>query len=392
MRIFCIIFIGLSLLIGCTPGGPSGGSSSDGSFVTIDTVWTDPSCCGDAFDICNALVYGSPPDGGAWYAASINLGSYVAVGTPKHFTSGFLDETLSVKVDYFDDIDEGQYYLEVYPVENPADIGYAAKRNSIQDFEPVILDGYTVTQCSDCCTYMEDGRQRRHAVLQKQIGGLTGASAKIKARYGLPCAFHTDTSKISFNVTWVGVINDMYNPQGYISIWAQTGVGWECIPANHNGNSDIWHFIYTEVITGEFAPEQNRYYKDEQEEIYDDIYPPDDGIEWDYYCFLDTVEGKWSFSIGNWGLLSAYSTENWNYPGYLVQWASEIGEFYEDDMAGTISDPCILSELSIRLSEDQFNEISIDTTIDLVHSDDWNDWIIDVVDSSEIAIWDLYPQ
>jgi len=141
---------------------------------------------------------------------------------------------------------------------------------------------------------------------------------------------------------------------------------------------------------GDGIPLQRLYYDDFQQGVFDGIGPPQDGEAWTYRCILDTDLGEWRFEIGESGPLETSVHPIWQEPGRFAQWVSEVHPHWEDDMTGTVSNPCILSELEARVGDGSFDLI-LDELGDTAHSDEPDLWHIERTGPSEIRIWDLDP-
>ncbi|PKK83711.1 MAG: hypothetical protein CVT49_07440 [candidate division Zixibacteria bacterium HGW-Zixibacteria-1] len=244
------------------------------------------------------------------------------------------------------------------------------------------------TTVTEYCTRIPDFKKRKYTRFER-ITSCIEASVKIKARYGVPCGYPDNMDSLSMNFTWVSMGKDYHNPQSDIPIWGQVGVGWLCYP-QFTGDSDIWHAIYHETMKM-YGQEIDFYFNDDQEGDYDYINPPDEGEEWTYWCMVDTVEGEWYYSVNGLGFLPSLKDSAWLTPPTGVVWASEIGVHYEDDMAGTLDNPCVLSEMSLRTVTDNSIQFIEYEPGDTAFSDDPAEWHIERQTATELIIRDINP-
>ena len=84
---------------------------------------------------------------------------------------------------------------------------------------------------------------------------------------------------------------------------------------------------------------------------------------WTYSCNIDTTTGILYYSINNFSLPYVDGGNDWMTPASELQVASEIGEYEEDDMAGTLDNPCIVSDISLKtVNNESLLPITIDPT------------------------------
>ncbi len=285
----------------------------------------------------------------------------------------------------FDAIGEGEYELKAFASTQANDVGVAEKRVAAGTMG--IVDIQPLTEDHECCTPALPQRKRLYAYLEKWVQDCTGASAVIEARYGKPCGY-SDSNNYSHSSTYVSIQRWVPTQKGQWFAWAQAGVGWHRFYTMHIDN-DIWNYVYWEAST-EHGLEYDYYYADAQEGDPDGINPPSDGEEWEYIMSLDMAAGQWTFTFDPVFSVTDVPADTfvWGAPGDYIVWAAEIYN-WEDDMAGTVSDSCRLSNLKSRTGSNNL-ELILDELDDEVHSDDPSWWQIERI-GTQIQIWDLRP-
>lgn len=166
------------------------------------------------------------------------------------------------------------------------------------------------------------------------------------------------------------------------------GVGWDRNKVKHS-DSAIWKHIYYETSSTN-GIDVTAFYDDYQEELYDNVFPPDDGDDWLYMCEMDTVYGSWCFTMGSYTLCDVSQNVAFLTSSNFAEWAGEIIN-YEDDMPGDSLNPCIMTDLSVGVYGYSLYEIGY-MPGDTVVSDEPTMWHIERTSASSLEIWDKDPQ
>ncbi|MEW5797167.1 MAG: hypothetical protein AB1772_12535 [Candidatus Zixiibacteriota bacterium] len=164
----------------------------------------------------------------------------VAHGEATFLIGPYQDVPLSIQVGYWSDVPAGGYILQVFETTDSADIGNPKARVRAATAALTEVQSYGTSEDHACCTRVGGASGRKYCTLHIPVLGCTGTSAKIKARYGLPCGY-PDSAVNSFNVTYVNVLQSIYDltSGAYHHSWAQTGVGWERRPLGHGGDKGV---------------------------------------------------------------------------------------------------------------------------------------------------------
>lgn len=286
---------------------------------------------------------------------------------------------LSLTVDYADNLIPSEYILRVGVANEWSGVGKLSEL-ALQGGDSVVtVPDYSDSNCTACCT-----PGNRYSVLRKPQPNCTGVSARIKARYGLPCDYPA-SDELSRGVSWVGIERVVDNPQGPILYWGQTGVGWERFPALHGGSNQVFRLVYWEVRSTEGDPRQQFFYDYSS----GGTVPPSDGIAQMYSCLLDHTSSRWTITIGGyefyWSLDSFWLSN-------MADQATWCGEIYhaQDDMPGTEGNRCGFGGLKMGVNGSTLVTVSDDAG-DQVHSDNYAEWNVRRVTADSIEIWDMKP-
>ena len=339
---------------------------------------------------CNAETLTAYASGDAGTGQYVWLGlvrsdELVAHGEGEFVTGTYEDVPVSVQVGYWSNLPGGSCQLQVFTCTDSADIGNPKARTSAVVAGLTELEAYAPQEDHSCCTDNRTYPFRKYARLHSPAASCTGANANILARYGKPCGF-PDSSRVAMNATWVTVAKKYHAPQGWVTMWGQTGVAWE--RGVKQPATSVWCFVYWELVRFS-GYDLRKYYDDTQEGVYDGFGPPSEGQSWFYESQLDTVDGTWYFTINDRSFLSQ-ADSGWIEPGDWAQWASEIVN-YEDDMAGTVSHPCVINNMQIRYGDGDFSALGF-VAGDTVYSDDASLWSIERTAPDAVRLWDNDPQ
>lgn len=208
---------------------------------------------------------------------------------------------------------------------------------------------------------------RKYAYALKSVASVIGVRSKIKTRYGKLCKEPTGTDT-AYHVVYANV---SWNGDGDMK-WAQCGYGRE----RNAGATTIKTYRYAEM--------QGTSYKVN----YDTGNAPAEGSEHTYECLLDNATGKWSFSYDG-TVWENFTDAKWKAAtGDNVQWNGEIYN-KEDDMPGTDTDKCNLTECQLRIDGKDFADA--DLADKHVNSDDSSEWGAERVSKTAFNIWDKKP-
>lgn len=203
-----------------------------------------------------------------------------------------------------------------------------------------------------------------------------GIRGNIETRYGKLCREGLGPEP-GYCVVYCGILNVS------LQISAQAGYGYE--RRVDWSPSQTIQFWYWEIIeSGGLV--LNHY------ESFGPPYVPLDGIYYGYGCEYDKSNSEWDFFIENFTQSCTTVVSNdWANADSLngLVWAAEIWNL-EDDMAGTPTDSCNISECNVKIVGS--NYVSFPGTQNEIHSDDYGEWGIDLLGPDSFNIWDKHPQ
>jgi hypothetical protein len=302
-------------------------------------------------------------------------GRLFAYGDGKFMTAPFYNQTHYIDVNYthgFSPWDSFNIYI--YAAIYETDIGDLTNANgsggpvvigSIATWDPYMCK-YT------CCTRPADAGARYYAQVYKDISGLIGASARMKARFGQLCGQSSGGTDTAFSVAWSGI---SYEAVSGNVVWVQIGYG-----INRNQFEHIPS--YTPFAYGEVNPE----FGDPE---YTFLLRSDwnDSID-DYHFQLNPSNGKIIFSLNGtpWDTLQH---PDWTRTGERIWWGAEILN-YEDDMAGTNANRCVMSYC--KYYDGSWHNANFISSGCFLRRSDEDEWQIYVYDNITLHIWDKNPQ
>lgn len=239
-----------------------------------------------------------------------------------------------------------------------AGTGKTAKVSGVGAGKTKVKVTYTVSGCTcsaeaeaNVCTCTPAPNDGRHYVTgHKDIEDAIGIRAKIKTRYGKVCCEDEGCSKLdSYNVVYANITNSKnFAASSAGMIWAQVGYGRE-----RHTDGNIQKYRYAEMKGGGAA----------YQPFYDYPNPPAEGSVHLYRCQLDRATGTWSyFQDGT--RFAVFADPAWkNNASNSIQYTGEIID-QEDDMAGTESNKCELTECQYLLKQDAPTETLADVLYD----------------------------
>jgi hypothetical protein len=367
---YCIILLILMIIAGCDEDG--GGIAGIYNF-TYDHKDFNQGC-----SMCNERYYFKFSDnssGGRYYWIGVEnqWGDILGFGRHKYITAPFSNATHFIDVSYSFKIDSSEgYYFCLYSTTDSFYVGSNEKdkhcgRFIIDSIIPITTI-YNEPDCRQrCCT-----RGHRYAAVFRRGSGYTGARARMKARFGKLCGHEYNNFDTAFSVVHTGVAYE--TPIHYV-IWAQFGFGksrnqFDEIPPNRN-------FVYAEVND----------YDSTQWCFYLDIIANDSTF--DYDLELNQSTGTWTFTLD--GVEKcALTSYDWYTTGNMVIWSGEVLNF-EDDMAGTESNACVLSQCEYK--ETTWEDPNFDNPSNppgIRRSDD-EEWYIYIFDNETLHLYDRQP-
>ncbi len=344
-------------------------------------------------EIHSALVSGDAGDSGFIWLGLLEGDSLLAHGEPIYVSGPYEDVVVDLQVGYWSDIAPNEYELQVFESGTVGDVGLPERRVRASLAGVASVGSYEPEEDHSCCTAVDKYPNRKYCRFLREYESavVTGISARIEARYGKPCGY-PDSSNVSMAVVWCGAAKLFHNGQRWNTLWAQTGVGWQRNPPGR-GNTDIWEHMYTETI-GNNGYWKQLFFHNWQSGETGEPEPPLNGEARDYKAWLDKSSGEWRFAVGGFGLLSGPGPDSvWLEAATHAKWASEIIH-YEDDMPGTVSNPCNLWDLAVELDGTGSGYSQVLDSYeegDTVYSDDPSLWGIERTTASAIGIWDIYP-
>ena len=218
-----------------------------------------------------------------------------------------------------------------------------------------------------------------YAFAAQTQGPYYGISASIKTRYGKLCG-HGTLDSAAHACAYVDISFDsVINVTDTIHYWAQAGY------IRKRLAGDI-HYTYGRYFEIQNASEPYRYIDSISQ------YVPQEGEFHGYMLILNDVNGTW---------LGIYDGNAWfewigdtcwqSRGGNVIQWTAEIYRM-ETDMAGTVSDPCIIDSCMIdTLSGGYQHFLNANITSNNIGSYNWSQWFIRRVSATYLEIWDLIP-
>ncbi len=286
-------------------------------------------------------------------------------------TGGFSNVVHYIDVNYTHNLIFGNKYdYYVYACSNKNKVGNIGAASSRAGPIPLQLSSqWNYSDCyKTCCT-----EGRKYTQLQNDISGLNGLEARIKTRYGKVCSEGVGPDD------GFGVVNCSLKKTNQ-PMWGQIGYGYE---RYHDWVIQTIYYWYWEVKESGPIPRYR----------YEDFCCPLLPLEGDvhlYRCELDETNGLWKFFMDdtiNW-VDTVYSAD-WFVTAGLAVISGEILNF-EDDMAGTFSDKCHITDCRYRISGQGFQNFYLQSNHFV--SDDLNEWGIQRVSGNAFNIWDKNPQ
>jgi hypothetical protein len=211
------------------------------------------------------------------------------------------------------------------------------------------------------------GRKYANAMTEK--AGVVGIKAKIKTRHGKIAGEEMKCKKVAaYYVTYANISGNLNNKL----VWAQSGFGRE----RQAGSAVIKAYRYAEMMGKSYKVK------------YDNANAPGDNSDHIYECVLDGKKGQWTYYQDGkkW---QVFADAGWkNLTGESAQWTGEIYNA-EDDMSGTSSAKCEISECQIKLQGKEYESPKL--TADEVNSGDAAEWGAERISEDALNIWDANP-
>lgn len=387
--LFSAIFVSflMSFIFGCdTTLNGSGGQAG----IYDLQHWPQADTLAEDSPFCSDRVYFSFSDNNN-YERYYWIGMYKGgdlIGYSKVFrlTPPFEDSVIYIDVNYTFDLEFDifwDYDFVVFACLNSHYMGIPDSSIDMSLSCTVNLFNILYSNChSECCTMINN---RYRAYFIKNIGNIAGSSAKIKTSYGRLCGHNYSSLPAQSNV-YVGIQDSTFS--SYLQIGYMIKRGFEGYPL------EIDTFVYCEC-KGIFSEDEYLFIQFEHHDIIDPQYVPlpEPSSNHNYECIVDIDVGNVIFNYD--GLEKpAISAPFWiNRPMPMAIWAAEILGL-ESDMAGSVIDPCYITECYYRNTALDLYPAFYDSSTDKIgvtpiYYNDFDEWGI-VADNIQnaIVIWD----
>jgi hypothetical protein len=365
--------------LGCDPNDPGNAENQ----VEIDESAYDPdstsyyvidtNCCG--FSVTGCFSGESRAGGAYYYLALLDGDSIIHYGLPVQIAEGsYTDEFIGLSVNYNDEISPGTYILLLAQTLSGQDVGdeNSLVHNNVLTPACTVMSYDTAYCFSHCCTPSQYGLNY-YASVGIPISNLIGAKADIKSRVsGILCGEPNSTDH-AFGCAFVDVSR---RPQGEDDPgWAQTGMTVERISPSNK----VYRSRYVE------SNGDNYYWR------LDSLFELVEGTTPTYAVQLDTLTGQWGFYFNGELWRTSPPDGFWEqYRGEQLEFTGEVTH-HENDMPGTITDPCTFSNCQYRdLGLPDYDFVNMYNG-QYFYSDS-TQWLARITGPSTMKILDLNPR